>query len=134
MVYYWQRHNSAVDFIQTARLLKIQICRSCAGANHKKFTFYGLQKLAEYSCELPRLTIQANAILPTNRHEYEARRLLLKRAMGMLLTLSAQFGDVDDLIGFSDGVKQTCSELMEKEEKLLKGILESDKKRFGKLV
>lgn len=133
MVYYWERHTSPIEFVNTARVLKVTICRSVANKNYKAFTFYGSQLLAQYATELFHLTMDAN-IYPTNKMEFEYRQLQLKKAQSMLRTVAVQFQDVDDMIHFSDGIKKQCSELMEQEDNLLRGVLESDKKRFSKLV
>ena len=133
MVYYWERKTSNVEFVNTARQLKIRICQAVANKNYKAFTFYGSQKLAEYAMELFHLCNNAN-IYPTNRQEVEYRQLQIKLAQSMLSTLSAQFMDVDDMLHFKDSTRKECSDLMEQEDRLLKGVLESDRKRFSRLV
>ena len=128
--YYWQRDDSAVEFIYTARLLSKRLKLSCANANHKKYTFYGLQDLSRYSSDLCRYCFQINKIFPQNQYEARERMLLIKKARGLLDTIVSLFGECDDIIGFSDGVLEEVSDLMEKEDRLLEGLQKSDSVRF----
>ena len=47
----------------------------------------------------------------------------------MLDTVVSLFGECDDIIGFSDGVLEEVSVLMEKEDRLLAGLQKSDTER-----
>ena len=127
--YYWQRGDSAVAFIDTARRLSKRIKTSCANANHKKYTFYGLQDLARYSSELCRLCYQLNRLNMQDAMEARKRQLMVKEARGMVDTISSLVGECDDIIGFSNGVLQEISDLLEKEDKLLAGLQKSDTER-----
>lgn len=132
--YYWQRGDSAVAYIYTARQLSKRLKTSCANANHKKYTFYGLQDLSRYSSDLCRLCFQIQRLFPNNKAEAEKRRLLIKEAQGTLDAIVSLFGECDDIIGFKDGVLEEVSELMEKEDALLSGLLRSDTKRAKELA
>lgn len=131
--YYWERGDSAVAYIYTARQLSKRLKISAANVNHKKYTFYGLQDLSRYSSELCRLCFQIQRLYPQSKAEADRRRLLIKEAQGMLDTIVSLFGEVDDIIGWKEGVLQEVSELMEKEDALLSGLLRSDTKRFKDL-
>lgn len=127
--YYWQRSDSAVAYIYTARQLSKRLKLSCANANHKKYTFYGLQDLSHYSSELCRLCFFVNRMNLNDPAEAQKRQILLKEARGMLDTIVSLFGECDDNIGFSDGVLEEVSLLMEKEDRLLAGLQKSDTER-----
>ena len=127
--YYWQRSDSAVAYIYTARQLSKRLKLSCANANHKKYTFYGLQDLSRYSSELVKLCFMVNRMNLNDPLEAQKRQLLLKEARGMLDTIVSLFGECDDIIGFSDGVLEEVSTLMEKEDRLLAGLQKSDTER-----
>lgn len=131
--YYWERGDSAVAFIDTAILLSSRIKQSCANANHKKYTFYGLQDLSRYSSELVKLCHQANQLYPSNERIATERAILLKKALGLLITMGSLFGECERTIGFSTGVLEEVSKLMEKEDTLLKGIIKSDAERAKRL-
>ena len=127
--YYWQRGDSAVAYIYTARQLSKRLKTSCANVNHKKYTFYGLQDLSRYSSELVKLCFMVNRMYLNDPLEAQKRQLLLKEARGMLDTIVSLFGECDDIIGFSDGVLEEVSTLMEKEDRLLAGLQKSDTER-----
>lgn len=127
--YYWQRGDSAVAYIYTARQLSKRLKTSCANVNHKKYTFYGLQDLSRYSSELVKLCFMLNRMNLNDPLEAQKRQLLLKEARGMLDTIVSLFGECDDIIGFSDGVLEEVSTLMEKEDRLLAGLQKSDTER-----
>lgn len=131
--YYWQRGDSAVAYIYTARQLSKRLKTSSANANHKKFTFYGLQDLSHYSSDLCKLCFQIQRLYPQNKGEADRRRLLIKEAQGTLDAIVSLFGEIDDIIGWKDGVLEEVSDLMEKEDALLSGLLRSDAKRFKDL-
>lgn len=131
--YYWQREDSAVAYIYTARQLSKRLKLSCANANHKKYTFYGLQDLSRYSSELVRLCFQINRLNLKDPTEAKMRQVRLKEARGMLDTIVSLFGECDDIIGFSDGVLEEVSVLMEKEDRLLAGLQKSDSERRNSL-
>lgn len=128
-VYYWQRTDSAVAYIDTARRLSMRLKQSCANANHKKYTFYGLQDLSHYSSELCRLCFQVNRMNMNDPMEAKRRQILLKEARGMLDAITSLVAEIDDIIGFSDGVLEEISELLEKEDRLLGGLQKSDTER-----
>lgn len=127
--YYWQRGDSAVAYIYTARQLSKRLKTSCANVNHKKYTFYGLQDLSHYASELVRLCFQVNRLNANDPTEARMRQIKLKEARGMLDTVVSLFGECDDIIGFSDGVLEEVSVLMEKEDRLLAGLQKSDTER-----
>lgn len=130
---FWERNDSTAAYVYTARKLSIRIKLSCANANHKKYTFYGLQDLSHYSSELCRMCNQIDKIYPTNRVEADARMLLIKNARGMLYTISSLFGECVEIIGFKEGVLQEVSDLIEQEDRLLAGLKKSDTARFKHL-
>ena len=62
--YYWERGDSAVAYIDTAGKLSARLQTSCANVNHKKYTFYGLQKLYSTAEELCDLCHLVNRMIP----------------------------------------------------------------------
>ena len=131
--YYWERGESSVAYIDTARRLSMRIKLSCANANHKKFTFYGLQDVSKYSSELVRLCSQINRLNMADLGEAKRRQMLTREARGLLDTLATLFGESATIIQFSEGVLQEVSDLMALEDKLLAGLQKSDAERIRKL-
>ena len=132
--YYWQRGDSAVAYIYTARQLSKRLKTSCANVNHKKYTFYGLQDLSRYSSDLCRLCFQVNRLNMQDPAEAKARQLRLKEARGLLDAITSLFGECADIVGFTPGILQEVSELLEKEDKLLAGLQRSDTERRKNLI
>lgn len=120
-------------YIYTARQLSKRLKLSCANVNHKKYTFYGLQDLSRYSSDLCRLCFQINRLNIKDVVEAKERKLLLKEARGLLDAIVSLFGECDDIIGFSDGILEEVSTLMEKEDRLLAGLQKSDAERIKSL-
>ena len=127
--YYWQRNDSAVAFIDTARRISKRLKTSCANANHKKYTFYGLQDLSRYSSELCRVCFQLNRMNMNDPMEAKKQQIMVKEARGLVDTIASLMGECDDIIGFSEGVLREVSDLLEKEDKLLAGLQKSDAER-----
>ena len=131
--YYWERGDSAVAYIDTAGKLSARLQTSCANVNHKKYTFYGLQKLystAEELCDLCHLVNRLNLNDPRQAQE---RAIALQKARAKLDYLVHLMSRTTDRIDFSEGVLFEISTLMEKEDKLLSGLQKSDAERRKRL-
>ena len=132
-VYYWKRHQTSAQFVFTAKELKLTICRAIANANVKKFSVYGAGELVKYVCELRRLTMEAN-FRPSIEREIYIRYDYLIRARQAFYNVVSQFEDTSELMSISDSVKDTVSDLMEKEEALLNGVIASDRKKYERYL
>lgn len=131
--YYWERGESAVAYIDTARRLSNRIKLSCANVNHKKFTFYGLQDLSRFSSDLLRMCSQINRLNMADLDEAKRRQMMTREARGLLDTIATLFGECAPIVHFSPGVLQEVSELIEKEDRLLIGLQKSDAERIRKM-
>ena len=131
--HYWERGDSAVAFIDTAGKLCSAIQVSCANVNHKKFTFYGLQKLYDTAEELYDLCEEVNGYNLNNPRSAEERMIALEKARSKLRTLCGRMSRCTDRIQFSEGTLLEISSLMEKEDRLLAGLQKSDAERRRKL-
>lgn len=74
-----KRHESEMEFIHTARELRLYTTRKCAGFP-KRYTFTVSNPLADSSRRIHQYCKMANSIYPLNAHEAQIRRDYLLRA------------------------------------------------------
>lgn len=132
-VYFWHRNNTTAEFVMKARELRKVICQAVANSNRKQYGVYGAGKLVEYACELYRMTVKAN-FRPTNEQEVLLRYRFLIQARQEFSNVVAQFGDTSELMNFSEFTLDKVSLLMAEEEKLLSGVIKSDRERYAKYL
>lgn len=128
MVYCWDRVDKKPAFIDTAEQLTDRLIELMANGS-KKYRFFGQQRLVEDAQGMEDMLCQANRLNPGKPAQADARELLLRRARGRLEHMECEFGRQHRRMHFPEGVLKDVDELMRKEEKLLDGIIESDKRR-----
>ena len=132
-VYFWKRGTTSAKYVMKARELKLLIMRAVANSNKKQYGVYGAGKLVDHVCEFYRHCVKANFI-PQNENEIRIRYQFLILARQEFVNVVSQFADTSELMNFSDDILDQCSTIMYEEDKLLKGIVESDRKRYAKYL
>lgn len=101
------------------------------------------------------LAYMANEIFPTNRAEYQLRRLLLSLSQSILHALDKRMADVYDVLMVNpseafnrqngkpipkaeavrilDKMAESLGNCIDEQDALIKGVREADKKRFSRL-
>ena len=132
-VYFWKRGTTSAKYVMKARELKLLIMRAVANSNKKQYGVYGAGKLVDHVCEFCRHCVKAN-FMPQNENEIRIRYQFLILARQEFVNVVSQFADTSELMNFSDDILDQCSTIMYEEDKLLKGIVESDRKRYAKYL
>ena len=130
-VYFWKRGTTSAKYVMKARDLKLLVMRAVANSNKKQYGVYGAGKLVDHVCEFYRYCVKANYI-PQNENEIRIRYQFIILARQEFVNVVSQFADTSELMNFSDDILDQCSTIMYEEDKLLKGIVESDRKRYAK--
>ena len=91
-----KRKLSAVEFINNAIDLEIFTIKQCLKFP-KRYTFVINNTLIELSKECLINVKKANNIIPSNKQEYEARRIYLLNAKGSIVNLYIQLDIANEL-------------------------------------
>jgi hypothetical protein len=140
-----QRGESELEFIYNARQLHIHTIRKCANFP-KKYRFSISNNLESLAWDIHGNVKQGNSIYPQNQHEFQMRRDCFIMANAQLydfisklevakeaMTIRDEYGRVIQEVIDDDALFFWIS-LIEHEIKLVKGVLESDKRRFKNLL
>lgn len=137
-VYKSQRGKSALQYVETARKLYIHTITNCVKFP-KRYTFYLSQPIAETAGKIDEHVRIAEAIRPTNEHEYSARRDELNAVLGLLNSLDDKLSLIYDIIrkqhDFSTTYKWAPNAMLEwgrminEERALITGVKKADRKR-----
>ena len=137
----WKMLPSDTDFIYYARGIEIETKKACKSLG-KSNTFYIGVPLSESATNIHRFLKLGNGIYPRNQHEVQIRRDWMIRAktemeffiseLEVAKELSPQKTN-DNNKGLDFGILEVISGLCWKELGLIKGIIESDKKRYVNL-
>lgn len=73
---------------------------------------------------------EGNRNIPKNREEYEQRRKDFSRAMNCLKSMEKPIMAIFNLANYSSETMEKIARLVTETEKLLKGLMESDERRF----
>lgn len=120
-----ERGTSKLEYLYQARLLEKHTIQKCTGFP-KRYTFYVSQPLANLATEVYTEALKANSIYPTTKAEARQRRAHLLEAKA---SLSAMVGKIElaaELFDIDSKKKYYWMELVDKEFKLLNGLLQSD--------
>jgi hypothetical protein len=146
------RNLSKVQFVYTAKELKLYTIRKCKSFI-KSYTYYTNIPCVENVNEIFNCVIKANNIYPRNQHEAQIRRDYLVEARGRLYILVTQVDDMYNLFQFRtkkdeerekrgerpqnkkspEDILEEWMGLIDKEFKLIQGVLDSDLSRSKKL-
>lgn len=129
-----QRSLSDMEFLNTARQLEIYTIRKCVNTIPKRYTFYLGENLAKAATAVYENVKKGNSVYPTNAHEVQIRRDFFIKAYVELQSLVSQIEVAYELLHFDTKVLEEWSTLIAQEINLVKGVMESDKKKYKKLL
>ena len=118
-----------MEFLHTARELQIITLRKCVNFP-KRYTFYIGQPIADLAIRIYLNVKMANSIYPTNAHEVQLRKDYLIKANAECYTLASQIEVAHELFGLEPKVMENWCECLDKEIRLIKGVIEKDKERY----
>lgn len=127
-----KRDESEVEFIHTARELQIYSIQKCVNFP-KRYTFYVSQNIVGCATRIHQCVKCANSVYPTNQHEAQIRRDYLIHAYAELNNLVSQVEVAGELFGIDSKVMQYWMEIVDKENRLIKGTMKKDKERYKNL-
>ena len=99
----------------------------------RRYTFYVSQPIANLATSIYENVKRGNSIFPLNQHEVQLRRDCFLRAYADLRVLTAQVEVAAELFDIEERVLCFWSQLIVKEQTLVKGVLQTDKERFKDL-
>ena len=121
-----------MEFIHTARELQIHSIRKAAGFP-KRYTFYVSQHIVDAATNVHKWAKMGNSIYPTNQHEVQVRRDYMMRALAELQALVSQIEVAAELFPIDGKQMRYWMDLVNKEDRLLRAVLKSDKARYQNL-
>lgn len=124
-----KRGESKMEFLHTARELQIYTIKKCASFP-KRYTFYLSQPIANSATRIYQYTKMANSIYPTNPHEVQMRRDYLLRANAELNSLVSQIEVAHEAFGLEERIMEFWMDIVDRELRLLKGTLNTDRERY----
>lgn len=125
-----ERSVANTEFIYNALKLEEFTIHKCANVIPKRYTFYISTKLVDLASDITALLIEGNSIYPTNQHEVQLRRDLFLQAYGKCNSLVSKVELAKQIVKFETRHLEEWSRLLSTELKLIKGALESDRKRY----
>lgn len=140
-VYKSKRGTSAVQYVETARQLQIYTISNCVKFP-KRYTYLVVNKIASLAEDIDTHVRLAEAILPTNEHEFQTRRDILNTAFGLLNSLDDKLQLMYDIVkknpNWSTEFKWLSNAMLEwgrliqKEKTLIVGVKKADRRRFSR--
>lgn len=127
-----QRSVSEMEFIRNARELQIFTIRKCKNFP-RRFSFYVNIPLANASTRVYEYVKRGNSINPGNQHEVQLRRDCFLKANAELYNMVSQIEVAEELFGLHKEMMREWVTLINREITLVKGAMESDKRRYKNL-
>ena len=127
-----KRGTSEMEFLYNARELEIYTIRRCTNFP-KRYTFYLGQKIAEIATHIYNCVECANSIYPRNQHEAQLRRDFLITANAELRSLVSQIDVAGQMFGIESAKMDHWMDLIDKEIRLVKGLMKKDNERYKNL-
>lgn len=127
-----KRKTSVVEYVYNARLLAKYTISRCINFS-KRYTFYVSTDLSDTAKAIYDKVIRANAIYPNNQHDLQMRRDLLIGAKLDLYSLISKIELAYEILDFKESSMIYWLGLVDKELRLVKGVIEKDKERFNSL-
>jgi len=118
-----------VEYVYNARILAKYTIQRCIHFS-KKYTFYISTDISDLAKSVYDKVIRANAIFPTNYDELKKRKNLLVDAKLDLISMVSKIELAQEIIKIKEGSIIHWLGLIDKEMKLIKGVIEKDKERF----
>ncbi len=127
-----QRSVSEMEFIRNARALQIFTIRKCKNFP-KRYTFYVGIPLANAATRVYEQVKRGNSINPANQHEVQMRRDCFLKANAELYSIVSQIEVAEELFGLDREMIRQWITLVDREIALVKGTMDSDKRRYKNL-
>lgn len=128
------RRESGMEFLKNARDIE-EIFIDLRINKPKRYTFF-FDKLLDVAFNLLSEVKAGNSIYPTEKEEAKIRQRHFKEAISQCQVLVSQIEVVHHKLqndGISIGQIKQLATMLEKEIKLLKGIIKKDKERYSSL-
>ena len=126
-----KRKESGTEFLKNARDIE-EIFIDLRINKPKRYSFF-FDKLLDYSFDLLSQVKAGNSIYPENRSEVEMRQRYFKEALASCQILVSQIEIVHHKLkndGIRIGLVEQLSEKLDYEIRLIKGVIDKDKKRY----
>lgn len=128
------RSESGLEFLKNARDIEEKFIRMEIN-KPKRYGKY-LGRLVEYAMQLLSEVKAGNSFYPTTKLDVDTRQVHFKEGIALCQVLVSQVEVVHDLFG-NDGISigevHEIAEMIEKEIRLIKGVISSDKERYKNL-
>ena len=135
-----KRNQSEIQYIQTAKELQtlmFDLVTRCP----KRYSVYLCEELFRLASEVHKQVRAANTIYPTNAHEVQMRKDHLIRARQALGNIDPYLELMYNLLSknrdqypWRESKIMAIAELIDKEFKLIAGVMQSDKERYKALT
>lgn len=132
MVHKSEQGESNMQFLQNAKDLQLYTLHKVIKFP-KRYTFFICIPLYNIARRIHENVELGNSIPPTNQHEAQMRRDCFIKAKAECFNLTSQIEDAYDALHFSKDIMKEWSRMIDLEENLLKGLMESDKRRYKNL-
>ena len=128
-----ERTQSTMEFLDNAYKLYIYTVQQCVNFP-KRYTFYVSTEIAAVAGDILVSLKSGNSIYPRNAHEVQVRRDWFMKAYTQIQSLISLINAAHEMFGISGKTMQKWMEMISIEANLIKGVLETDKKRFKNLT
>lgn len=122
-----------MEFLDNAHKLKIYTIQQCVNFP-KRYTFYVSTDIAQTANDILTNVKCGNSIFPSNSHEVQIRRDYFMRAYALTQALISQINTACELFTIPAKNMIQWMGLIQSELKLIKGVMETDKKRYKNLA
>ena len=127
-----KRHESEMEFIHTARELRLYTTRKVTGFP-KRYTFTVANPLADSARRIHQYCKMANSVYPLNAHEAQIRRDYLIRANAELQSMVSDIDFAAELFGIQPDTMKFWMDIVDREIRLVKGTMKKDRERYKNL-
>lgn len=150
----FRRKPNGLEYVKNAYFIQTEVLRLVSKLN-KKWTYIYIIPIEKYVCKQAELVSMANSINPSRCEDILIRRMFLLLSKSCLDVLDKKLTDMVDILysnpvgcfSRKNGKRYTSGEAIEmldkklevlgcafdKQYKLLKGVLDSDRKRLSKI-
>lgn len=127
------RREAGSQFCQTAKELHVETLKRTKKWD-KSYTFTLKNPICECARNAHMYAIAANKVFVKTKGDFDYRRNCLQRAYSAVCQMDALLETAQDVIGFSPEKMAYWAGYIYDEKRLLKGVMESDFKRWGDMV
>ena len=124
-----KRGESSAEFVDNARKLEIFTIQKCSKFP-KRYRFSLSEKIINIATDVYTNVATGNSIHISNFNEYELRRNSFSAARHSLQAMVGLIELSDEVFGIKANVMEEWMRMIDKELRLLQGVIRSDKKRY----